>query len=136
MNRLSCSLRGFFDAENSNIMSFHPPDPQLFPMAYFSSSENASLSNSKYFIPRVRGWFQSHCFSVPRKSAEQMDFHGSGIRGIKAGGIFGYHTTIKGKHRRKNPRAEHFSRCLPITEVIKDLQKIPQEKAKKKKTTD
>lgn len=75
-------------------------------------------------------------FSIVRKNAEQMDFHGGGIRGIKAGGIFGYHTTIKGKHRRKNPRAEHFSRCLPITKVIKDLQKIPQEKAKKKKTTD
>jgi hypothetical protein len=80
-------------------------------MVYFSSSENAALSNSKYFIPRVLGWLPSHVFSIPRKSAEQMDFHGGGIRGIKAGLLFGYHTTIKGKQKKTaNQKEKAISR--------------------------
>ena len=39
-------------------------------------------------------------FSTVRKNAEQMDFRGVGIRGIKAEAFFYYHSIIKRKHTR------------------------------------
>ncbi len=55
-------------------------------------------------------------FSIVRKNAEQMDFRGGGIRGIKAGVFFYYHSIIKRKQTQKQNESKHKSKAKKDTQ--------------------
>ena len=97
-----------------------PANPLSFSTAPLSGTASPrNVVPDSFFMSSCMSFFMPSfivLFSIVRKNAEQMDFRGGGIRGIKAGVFFYYHSIIKRKQTQKQNESKHKSKAKKDTQ--------------------